>query len=316
MNALRCHLDDVPFDAVLYSTPPITFNKVISYVKNRYGAKSYLLLKDIFPQNAVDLGMMSRSGVLYKMFRRKEQELYRISDWIGCMSPANVEYVLRHNPSVESERVHVNPNSIEPQHLPTIYVDAVRRKYALPQDRPIFIYGGNLGRPQGVDFLLRVLDHYLGDNRLFFVVVGSGTEYPKIERWFAERRPANARLMERLSKEEYDRLVQACDVGMIFLDARFTIPNYPSRLLSYLQYRMPVIAATDPNTDLGAIAEKGGYGLWAQSGDMGAFAAHVERLLDARLRCEMGENGYRHLLSNYTIDKSYRIIIKHIAQDV
>ena len=60
---------DVKFDLILYSTPPITFCKSVGFVKKRDNAKTYLLLKDIFPQNAVDIGMMSKSGVkgvLYK----------------------------------------------------------------------------------------------------------------------------------------------------------------------------------------------------------------------------------------------------------
>ena len=75
--------------------------------------RHYLLLKDIFPQNAVDLGMFSKGGLLYRMFRKKEERLYQLSDYIGCMSPANVDYILRHNREVDIHRVEVCPNSIE-----------------------------------------------------------------------------------------------------------------------------------------------------------------------------------------------------------
>ena len=92
--ALKRYWADVKFDLILYSTPPITFTKVIKYAKKRNPkVLTYLLLKDIFPQNAVDLGMLSTKGIkglLYHSFRKKEKELYRISDYIGCMSPANV----------------------------------------------------------------------------------------------------------------------------------------------------------------------------------------------------------------------------------
>ena len=57
-------------------------------------------------------------------------------------------------------------------------------------------------------------------------------------------------------REEYDNLVQICDVGLIFLNARFTIPNFPSRLLSYTEIGKPVLAATDENTDIGKIIEE------------------------------------------------------------
>lgn len=112
-KAIRKYWGETRFDLVLYSTPPITFNRVIERMKKRCGSKSYLLLKDIFPQNAVDLGMFSERSIFCRFFRKKEQKLYRLSDYIGCMSPANVEYVLAHNAEIDPQKVHVNPNSIE-----------------------------------------------------------------------------------------------------------------------------------------------------------------------------------------------------------
>lgn len=60
LRAIKKHFNDVTFDLVIYSTPPITFEKVILFIKERDLANSYLLLKDIFPQNALDLNMFSK----------------------------------------------------------------------------------------------------------------------------------------------------------------------------------------------------------------------------------------------------------------
>ena len=94
-RAIRKHLSNVQLDLILYSTPPITFTKVVQHLKKKSPkAISYLLLKDIFPQNAVDIGMFSERSMLHKYFRKKEIGLYKTSDYIGCMSPANVEFVI------------------------------------------------------------------------------------------------------------------------------------------------------------------------------------------------------------------------------
>ena len=98
---------------MLYSTPPITFERVVQFIKRRDGAKTYLLLKDIFPQNAVDLKVFGKRSPLYRHFRNKEKKLYKNADYIGCMSPANVEYILRNNPELSKEVVEVCPNSID-----------------------------------------------------------------------------------------------------------------------------------------------------------------------------------------------------------
>ena len=317
-SAIKKYLKGVKFDLVLYSTPPITFTKVIKFLKKENPhIISYLLLKDIFPQNAVDIGMFGKSSLFYKMFRKKEIELYKNSDYIGCMSPANVKFVLDHNDFVDPRRVEVAPNSIEvvpdtrTSEEKTQERNAIREKYGLPLDKPIFIYGGNLGKPQGIPFLIDCLEALKNRDDVHFVIVGDGTEFAKINSWQETDKPQNVSLFKRLPRDDYETLAQNCDVGLIFLDHRFTIPNYPSRLLSYLAAKMPIIAATDPNTDIGKIAEENGYGYWCESNDVNAFLACVDRML-ASNREVMGNAGYQYLLENYQIDRTYRAILSHV----
>lgn len=335
-HAIKKHLGDVKFDLVLYSTPPITFTNVVRYLKKRNPqAVSYLLLKDIFPQNAVDIGMFGEKSLFNWYFRRKEVALYKASDFIGCMSPANVEFILKHNSFIDASKVEVAPNSIELRDESLELSDSsdgrnkrlveskyIRSKYSLPKDTPIFIYGGNLGKPQGIDYLIQCLEANKERKDCHFVVVGNGTEYGKLKAWFDSCKSRigeseNGKqgflitLMQRLPKEDYDMLVRSCDVGMIFLDHRFTIPNYPSRLLPYLEYKMPVICCTDQNTDIGRIAEENGYGFWCESVRPEDFTALVDKVLKAD-RKEMGERGYEFLKKNYTVQNTYDAIMGHL----
>ena len=117
--------------------------------------------------------------------------------------------------------------------------------------------------------------------------------------------------MEGLPKAEYDELVRACDVGLIVLDHRFTIPNFPSRLLSYLENKMPVLCATDPNTDMERIAEENGFGYWCESNSVEAFTTILNKMIGAD-RKTMGENGYAFLKANYTVENTYNAIMKHV----
>ncbi len=313
-KAIKKYFGNVNFDLILYSTPPITFTNVVKFLKKRNPqAISYLLLKDIFPQNAVDISMFSKDSLFYKFFRNKEIGLYKNSDYIGCMSPANVRFVVNHNTFFPQDRVEVAPNSIalSPERENMIVdKDGIRRKYEVPVDVPVFIYGGNLGKPQGIDFLMQCLDVNKLRRDCFFLIVGNGTEYAKLDRWYQQNKGNNVLLLQRLPKNDYDLLVRSCDVGMIFLDHRFTIPNYPSRLLDYLEYKMPIICATDPNTDIGEIAEDNGYGYWCESNSTDAFTAFVDKMLQSDLK-KMGENGYRFLCDNYLVEHTYQAIMKH-----
>jgi glycosyltransferase involved in cell wall biosynthesis len=312
LSAIKKHLTDTKFDLVLYSTPPITFAKVIEFVKKRDHAKSYLLLKDIFPQNAVDMNMLKKDGFLHKQFLKKEKKLYQISDTIGCMSPANVEFVLKHNPEINRNKVEVNPNTIEP--VVFSYSDAqkksIREKYQIPANKKVFVYGGNLGKPQGLDFLLETI-HTTKFEEIFFLIVGDGTEFPKIQDWFNNNKPGNAKLLQRLPKDDYDKLLAACDVGLIFLDKNFLIPNFPSRLLSYLEMKIPVLAATDANTDIGDIIEKANCGYKVIAGNQNEMQIKLEALLHNDL-CKLGDNAEKLLMSEYLVDRSYNLIIEKI----
>ncbi len=318
LRAVKKHYGDVRFDLVLYPTPPITFVKVVEFVKRRDRARTYLLLKDIFPQNAVDIGLMSQSGVkglLYRYFRKKEQRLYRASDRIGCMSPANANYVLAHNPDVPREKVEVCPNVIEiaDKSVSPEERNAVRAKYGLPAEKTVFVYGGNLGRPQGIDFMIRCLERMKDEPRAFFLIAGDGTEYSRIEEYIRREAPGHVKLIRRLPKEEYDTLVAACDVGLIFLDHRFTIPNYPSRVLGYMQAKLPVLACTDPNTDIGQLIVEGGFGAWCESDSADAFAARAQEFLRADTKA-MGARAYDCLTKNFTTGRAYDTIMRALEQ--
>ena len=323
INAIKQCLSDVKFDLVLYHTPPVTFEKVVRFIKKRDRAASYLLLKDIFPQNAIDLGMMSKQGLkgmVYRFFRKKEKNLYLASDYIGCMSPANVKFLLENNSYLSPERVEVAPNSVE---LKETGLDAsqarakqkierkyIRSKYNIPKDKPVFIYGGNLGKPQGVEYLISCLDAVKNRNDCIFVIVGNGSEFPKIQQWYEQHRCEAVPVMHSLPKNDYDMLARSCDVGLIFLDHRFTIPNYPSRLLSYLVAKMPVLCATDPNTDIGRIAEENGYGYWCESVKTEDFIALVDKMLRSDLTA-MGNRGFDFLCNNYLTEHTCDAILKH-----
>ena len=313
--AIKKYFSDVKFDLILYSTPPITFCNAIAFVKSRDGAKTYLLLKDIFPQNAVDIGMMTKTGIqgiIYRVFRRKEKKLYAVSDDIGCMSQANVDYVLRHNPELNPAIVEVCPNSVEPVDMS---VDAqtrteIRSRYGIPLDKKVFVYGGNLGKPQGIDFMIACLKSQAQNPNVYFLIVGDGTEFGKIETYVNSDKPSNVKLMKRLPKEHYDKMVGACDVGMIFLDHRFTIPNFPSRLLSYMQAKIPVLAVTDPNTDIGKVIVEGGFGWWCESNDVEAFQDILHQITELDVT-GMRERSYQYLEEHYSAKEAYQIIMEH-----
>ena len=318
-NAIKKYLGKVPFGLILYSTPPITVAGTIKQLKSYYKSPTYLMLKDIFPQNAADLGMIGNGGLLYKYFRSQEKTMYRESDKIGCMSPANVDYVIAHNKYIDPCKVEVCPNAITPKLIPD-KAEARKRittKYCIPGEAVIYMYGGNLGKPQGIPFLVEVLKQMKDDIDSFFFVCGSGSEFEEVDAFVNKYKPHNVILNKELPKEEYDDLLSGCDVGMIFLDYRFTIPNFPSRMLSYMEQEMPMVAFTDEASDVGKTAIEGQFGWWGPSNDAKKAADLIKYISKNKDKIqEYGKTARSYLEKYFTATVVYETIKNAIDLNV
>ncbi|CAM4219249.1 glycosyltransferase family 4 protein [Erysipelothrix inopinata] len=306
LRAFKKHFSNKDFDLVLYSTPPITFSDSLDYLKHRNpSAKFFLMLKDIFPQNAVDLELMSQKGLAHKFFKHKEMKLYQSADFIGVMSPANKEYFIKHYPKY-SDKLCILPNTISIKDKKSIV--AKRSDFGLGDDKFLLFFGGNLGEPQSIPFIIECAKKIDNPN-IQIIIAGSGSKQNIISE-YSEEFPDKLKYFGQLPSEEYQKLASLTDVGLIFLDYRFTIPNFPQRVLSYMESGVPVICATDVVSDVGSVAEEGNYGFKVSSQNPDEWYQAVENLYNSPdLVKAMGENGRKYLVENYDVKCSYQIIM-------
>ena len=116
-----------------------------------------------------------------------------------------------------------------------------RKKYQIPQEAVVFVCGGNMGKPQAIDFLVQAVIRLKDEKSIFFLLVGRGSEKEKAKKELNLAKAKNFRLIDNLPRKDYEALIQDCDVGLILLDHRFTIPHYPSRVLSYMDQGLSLI---------------------------------------------------------------------------
>ena len=168
-----------------------------------------------------------------------------------------------------------------------------------------FVFGGNFGKPQAIDFLIRAIsDPRMHDLPAKFLFVGNGSETEKVKK--AAEKLSNMEYIPFMPPDEYDRFMASCDVGLISLDHRFTIPNYPSRALSYLSMAKPVLAATDEVTDIrDLVMKQARCGLWCSSDDVDGFVDCVRSFTEHPEKCkEYGENGRRYFETHFDVQQS------------
>lgn len=302
-KTIRYNLSDEKYDLILYATPPISLNGVVEYCKAKYNAKAFLMLKDIFPQNAVDLQMFKKNSIIYKYFKNKENKLYKISDYIGCMSNRNKEYVLANN-NVDEKKVHIFYNSIKVSNI---------QKQTFNENHTIFVFGGNIGKPQNIKTLLLVIDKLKNYRNAKFLIIGKGTEENLIEDFIYREKPNNLIYKKYLPREEYDKEVDNADVGLILLDPRFTIPNIPSKLLSYFNIKKPVLAITDRNTDLKEMIQENDCGWWCSADEVEDITNTIIKICEQKNEQKRkGLNGYNYLIDKFDVINNVRQIEKFI----
>jgi glycosyltransferase involved in cell wall biosynthesis len=292
-GARRCGVDVRRFDAIVWYSPTIFLAPFVAWLKHRSGAPGYLILRDIFPQWALDAGVMRR-GPAYYFFRACELFQYSVADVIGVQSPANLEY-FEHEARRRPRRLEVLYNWIDLARPEPAPVDVIER-HGLAGKR-ILVYGGNMGVAQDVDNLLRLAESLRGCEDIALLLVGSGSEVPRLKALIAERRLANVVLTDEVDGETFRAILRRSHAGLITLDRRLTTHNIPGKLLAYLEAGLPVIASVNPGNDLLAIIEASGAGLGFVNGEDRAFADAAASLVRDPARCA-GMAGRAKLLAH------------------
>ncbi len=300
------------FDLIIGSTPSVTLSTLYLRLKKKYNAPFYLLLKDIWPQGSVDLKVLNKYSLPWLWLRTHEKRIYQTADYIGCMSPMGREYILSKNRYLPRCKVEVCPNTINPHYLkPDKNSREIRTKYNIPDEACVFIFSGNLGIGHGLAFLVTAIKQLSDYKKAYFIIGGSGTQYKILKKGLVENLKINAFLYEWLPPGDFSKMLMACDVGLILLH-KYTVPQFPSRLLSYFDYSKAVLCAVNQYTDIGDIIDQNGCGKTVVHGDIEDFIDKIKYLSEnVYLRKEMGKLGRDYLLKNYTVEHSYQIIMNH-----
>ncbi|MEH7883030.1 glycosyltransferase family 4 protein [Bacillus sp. JJ1609] len=310
-KGIEKYLSSHEFDFILFEAPPVTNAGLVAWAKKKFKCPAYLMLKDIFPQNAADLNIIKQNGLIYKYFALKEMKLLKTADYIGCMSPANKNYVITNNPWLDKKKVELFPNTkkLTDKEESNRYI--LREKYGIPGDACVFLFGGNMGRPQYIELLSNAVKACKNDKSIFFLFIGRGTDRYKLKNTITENDIKNAVVIENLPRDNYEQIMKECNVGLIVLDPRFTIPNFPSRILSYMEFSKPILAATDQVTDLKELIKEAECGEWVWSQDTDAFIAKIREMAASDSLEIMGENGRKYIEENFNVKRSVEILEKH-----
>jgi glycosyltransferase involved in cell wall biosynthesis len=305
-SAIKPELKKFNFDLVVYYSPSIFFGSLVRNIKKACTASSYLVLRDNFPQWAVDEGLIPENSLIEKYFRYFEKVNYEAADQIGLMSPKNQEiFNIQTNNKYETE-ILFNWADLA-KHNTTDF--NLRAKLGLTNE-VIFFYGGNIGHAQDMGNLLRLAHSMKEQRNTHFVLLGQGDEVDLVKETIDSKKMNNISFMPSVNQDEYKAILKEVDIGLFSLAASHKSHNFPGKLLGYMHAGLPILGSVNLGNDLIEIVTENDAGFVFVNGDDQLFLDAAEKLAkDSKLRALVGDKGTKLLQNFFSVQSATQQIL-------
>jgi len=244
------------WDGVVWYSPSIFHAPLVRALKRQSGCKGYLIIRDIFPEWAVDLGLLRR-GLAYRFFKRIARQQYEAADIIGVQTPGNLGYFEDWRARGSGRSLEVLQNWLD---APASARCRIRVDETALTGRKVFVYAGNMGIAQGMDILLDLADRMQTRRDIGFLFVGRGSDAARLRESAAARGLDNVVFHDEIDPDEIPDLYAQCSAGIVALDTRHKSHNIPGKFLTYMQCGLPVLANVNAGNDLAALIRRESVG--------------------------------------------------------
>ena len=232
-------------NAIVWYSPTIFFGPVVKVLKSSSNCPAYLILRDIFPEWTLDLGILKK-GPIYYLFKLVAKYQYSVADIIGVQTSSNLKY-LENWVKKPNRKLEVLNNWLSLAHSQKTSISLTG---TCLNGRKIFIYIGNMGIAQGMDILIDLAESMKNRRDVGFLFVGRGTEVENLQTSVADKKLDNILFYNEIDSKEIPSLLGMCHIGLIALDPRHKSHNIPGKFLTYMQAGLPVLARINKGTDL------------------------------------------------------------------
>jgi glycosyltransferase involved in cell wall biosynthesis len=263
------------WDGVVWYAPSIFLGPIASALKRASGCKGYLIIRDIFPEWAADMGLMGR-GLPYMFFKSVSNYQYSIADVIGVQTPGNEAYFENWRQRAGC-RLEVLQNWLADVPSAGCSIDICKTQMA---GRKVFVYAGNMGVAQGMGILLDLAEKLIHRTDVGFLFVGRGSDVKKLTADAHARGLLNVLFQDEIHPDEIPGLYAQCQVGLVALDPRHKSHNIPGKFLTYMQSGLPVLANINAGNDLAGIIRHENVGSVSEDGSADTLALLALELID------------------------------------
>lgn len=284
-------------DVSLVYSPPLTLYKTAYKLGKRFGFSFVLNVQDIFPQNAIDLGMI-KNKILVKFFKRIEKKAYRLSNIITVHSENNANILNKEYSNITASKLHVVENFIDTEFVkPGSKKNPYSKKHNLIEEF-VVSFAGTLGYSQDMDVIIEAAKR-LKKTNIKFLIVGDGVKHNLVKKTKYDFDLNNLIVLPSVPKEVYPQVLNSSDISLVTLTEDVNTPVVPSKILSIMSAGIPVLATMNLDGDAPKLINKAKAGYVFPAGDSKSLADAILRLYnDRELREKLGKNGRKYVEEN------------------
>jgi colanic acid biosynthesis glycosyl transferase WcaI len=226
-------------------------------------------LHDILPDGAASSGIVDEDSLVIRAGRRLESSSYRVADRIVVLSDA-----FTHN---------LTAKGVPVEKIQLIYDPATRvaRDPPSPGDQaqpPRLLSMGNIGYSQGLAPLVAAFERSsaLEGVPVRFIITGNGMAADDTR---AEIRSGRIEMPGVVEDERLEEELQGATIAFVSQQHEGAEFNIPSKIMNFMAYGLPVLAAVNPGGEVARIVERAGAGWVVDSSDPDAFPRKLAELL-------------------------------------
>ncbi len=306
-NYCNEYLKNNPHDLILYYSPSIFWGPLIRKLKKLWNVKSYLILRDFYPQMFFDEGLIREYSLIGYYFKFFEWINYKYADIIGIESPKNLKWFNNKKKSKKPSELLYNWASDNP----VTTNDGKYRNMLNLNDKVVYFYGGNIGPQHDMPNLIRLVKSMEHEKKAHFVITGQGFAVNALKNLIEQENLTNITYLPSVPQDEFKIMLSEFDIGLFTLNKDHTTHNIPGKLLGYMVQEMPILGSINKDNDIEEIIGNNNAGLISITGDDELFLKNALLLLhNIELRNEMGKNAKKLLMNTFSVQEACSRILE------
>ncbi|WP_407370875.1 glycosyltransferase family 4 protein [Carnobacterium sp.] len=285
---------------IVYSNPPIL--PLIPYIISLFTKTKYIFIAyDIYPDNALLLGAISKGSIIEKTMKLINKRVYTTASKVVVLGNEMKSYLIKNKIAINAENLVIIPNWYN--EIIENNIEIKNNEFLkIKENRPfVVLYSGNMGPMQDIDTILNAALNLKENKNISFLFCGHGSKVQAIEKFIKENELDNCKLYGFLKGNDYKEVLRISNLTIVSLEKGVEGIGVPSKTYGYFAAGKPVIAIMTDDTDIANNLKEYNAGTNIHQGDVSML---VNLILEYQNNVQ--ENNIRAINSKKLFNDLYR----------